>query len=331
MTKLKTAFVDLHSPMGHLNYINFYIKNLKNIINIIILNSNVKKILKYQNAFYLNYETRIISKILSLFRLYKILVHQKIDQVIFYGYDPLYFYFFVRLLIKKDIKVYVVEHDTLNTNKFIRIFFNKFIDKKIIRLVYNQEKKNFIKNEFNMKSTIINLPILKDLEVVEKMYSENSKKFTKFLLNTKHIKILIPTRYYVDKKSLYSFIKKNQKGTYFIALSKKINFEFNNLIKLKNFKSKILKNIDFIYLANDNKLYNTRVSSWLYTSIAYNKKIILEKSITCNYEKKRFPKFIIESKNFKPIVPKNLKKKIHEKFVFKFDQKIITDMENILS
>ena len=201
----------------------------------------------------------------------------------------------------------------------------------MIRLVYNQEKKNFIKKQFNMKSKIINLPILKDLEVVEKMYSENSKKFINFLENTKYIKILIPTRYYVDKKSLYTFIKKNQKGTYFIILSKKINFEFNNLIKLKNFKSKILKNIDFIYLANDNKLYNTRVSSWLYTSIAYNKKIILEKSVTYSYEKKRFPNHIIKSKNFKSVAPKNLNKKIHEKFVFKFNKKIIKDMENILT
>ena len=107
MKKLKTAFVDLHSPMGHLNYINFYIKNLKNIFNIVVLNSRVKKILKYQNAFYLDYETGLVSKVLTLFQLYKILVYQKIDQVIFYGYDPLYFYFFIRFLIKKNIKVYV--------------------------------------------------------------------------------------------------------------------------------------------------------------------------------------------------------------------------------
>ena len=331
MKKFKTAFVDLHSPMGHLNYINFYIKNLKNIIDIVVLNRSVKKILKYQNAFYLNYETGIISKILTFFLLYKIFVNKKIDQVIFYGYDPLYFYFFVRFLIKKNITVYVVEHDTLNTNKFIRIFFNKLIDKKMTRLVYNQEKRKFVEKKFNMKPKIINLPILKDLEVVEKMYSESSKKFTKFLTNTKDIKILIPTRYYVDKKSLHSFIKKNQKGNYFIVLSKKINLEFNNLIKLKNFKSKMFKNIDYIYLANDNKLYNTRVSSWLYTSIAYNKKIILEKSATYNYEKKRFPNFIIESRNFKSILPKNLKKEEHDKFVFQFNKKIIIDMENILS
>ena len=330
MTRIKTALIDLHCPRGHTNLINFYIKNFKKETKLLVLNKNIKKILRYKKAFYLNYGKNFFSKFCTLLYLYKLLSKNKINNIIFFSYDPIYFLFFCKFLIKNNSKIYLIEHDTLNKKKFIRYFFNKLIDKKIIRLVYNNNKKIFVKKNFKVIAKIINHPILKDDIFNKNLNFDENKKYKNIFINKKYIKIFVPSRSYINKNSLFSFIKKNSKNTYFISLSKKISANISNLILIKSLKSNMIKYMDYIYLPNDNKIYDTRITSWLYTGIANNKKIILEESITSNYEKKRFPKFIINVKKFKLKKPTDLKNEFHKNFVSQYNKDTIIELKKIL-
>lgn len=330
MTKIKTALIDLHCPRGHANLINFYIKNFRKETKLLVLNKSIKKILRYKEAFYLNYSKSFFSKFYALLHLYKLLSKNKINNIIFFSYDSIYFLFFCEFLIKNRSKIYIVEHDTLNKKKFIRYFFNKFLNKKIIRLVYNDNKKIFVKKNFKTNAKIINHPILKDGIFNKNLNFDENKEYKNIFINKKYIKIFVPSRYHIDKSSLFSFIKKNSKNTFFISLSKKISVNINNLILIKSLKSNMIKYMDYIYLPNDNKVYDTRVTSWLYTGIANNKKIILEESITNNYEKKRFPEFIINAKKFKLKKPINLKNEFHKNFVSQYNKDTIVELKKIL-
>ena len=330
MKKIKTAIVDLHCPVGHINLINFYIKSLIKNTSLLILNKSIKNFIEYKADLYIDYNKNFIKKIFTFFHLYSLMVNNKINQVIFLSYDPIYFLIFSRLLIKKKIKIYIFEHDTLNKRKYVRFFCNKFIDKKTIRLVYNNEKKIFVKKNFQTKVNIIDHPLLKDNKLVNKIYSGKIKKFEKKIINNHYIKILIPTRDHIDKKYFFSFIKKFSRKAYFITLSKKIKTQVNNLINLKNIKTNLIKHMDFIYLPNDNRVYDTRISSWVYVAIAYNKKVILEKSISSNYEKKRFPQFIIEAKKFKLKKIKKMNIQIHKKFINNYNRNAIIRLKEII-
>jgi len=330
MKKIKTAIVDLNCPIGHVNLINFYVKNLKKNTSLLVLNKSIKKILKYNAALYLNYNVNFLKKIYTFFNLYNLLINNKINQVIFLSYDPIYFLFFTKILIKKKIKIYLIKHDTLNKKKYIKFICNKFIDKRTVRLVYNHEKKVFVVKNFKTRVYIIDHPLLKDTRFVKKIYSNEYKKFKKTIVNNKYIKILVPTRYYIDQKSFYLFIKNFSEKTYFIAFSKRIKIQIDNLFVLKNLKSNMIKYMDYIYLPNNNKVYDTRISSWVYTAIAYNKKVILEKSISSNYEKKRFPNFIIEAKKFKLKKPKKMHILMHRRFIFKYNSNTIIRLKKII-
>lgn len=330
MKKIKTAIVDLHCPIGHINIINFYIKSLKKHTSLLILNKSIKNFLNYKADLYFDYNNNFIKKIFTFFHLYNLMVNNRIDQVIFLSYDPLYFLIFSRLLIKKKIRIYIFEHDTLNKRKYIRFFCNKFIDKKTIRLVYNHEKKIFIKKNFKTKVHIIDHPLLKDNKSAKKIYSDKINKFEKKIINNQYIKILIPTRDYIDKKYFFSFIRKFSGKAYFITLSKKIKTKIDNLINLKNIKTNLIKHMDYIYLPNDNRVYDTRISSWVYVAIAHNKKVILEKSISCSYEKKRFPQFIIEAKKFKLKKLRKINIQIHKKFINNYNRNAIVRLKEII-
>ena len=80
MTKIKTALVDLHCPRGHANLINFYVKNFKKETKLLVLNKSIKKVLRYQKAFYLNYSKSFLSKFHALLYLYKLLSQNKITS-----------------------------------------------------------------------------------------------------------------------------------------------------------------------------------------------------------------------------------------------------------
>lgn len=45
LLKKKIAIVDLHTPLGHANLLNYYLKNLANKKSYIILNKKIKQFL----------------------------------------------------------------------------------------------------------------------------------------------------------------------------------------------------------------------------------------------------------------------------------------------
>ena len=131
MTKIKTALIDLHCTRGHANLINFYIKNFRKETKLLVLNKSIKKILRYKEAFYLNYSKSFFSKFYALLHLYKLLSKNKINNIIFFSYDSIYFLFFCEFLIKNRSKIYIVEHDTLNKKKFIRYFYTLYFHQNL--------------------------------------------------------------------------------------------------------------------------------------------------------------------------------------------------------
>ena len=104
-----------------------------------------------------------------------------------------------------------------------------------------------------------------------------------------------------------------------------------NILKIQNIKDNILKEMDYIYIANRNDLYENRISSWVYTSVAHNKKIVLDYGDTYKYEKQRFQKFIFLSGKLKKNTSKNvLKFNKHKQFVNFYNKNCIKNLILIL-
>jgi hypothetical protein len=294
LSKEKIAIVDLHTPFGHANLLNYYLKNLNYNKNYIILNERIKKFLDIKKCNFFNK-----SNFKNYLNLFFFLMKNKINKVIFLSYNPFFLVIFSFFLLKKKIKIFIIEHDTLNKKKKINFFFNKCLNKSVIRLVYTHSQKKFVTQNFENKVKIIDHPILKDNFKTSSIY--NSKNFLYFKNNYEYkkkiIKILVPTRYYLDKKKFFQFTKKN-KSCLFVVLSKVLKSE-GNIIKIENIKNSFIKNFDFIYLPNDEKIYASRLSSWIYTSIANNKRVLLDNSTNYRYEKKRFSNFIFLANKIK--------------------------------
>ena len=77
MKKIKTAIVDLHCPVGHINLINFYIKSLIKNTSLLILNKSIKNFIEYKADLYLDYNKNFIKKIFTFFHLYSLMVNNK--------------------------------------------------------------------------------------------------------------------------------------------------------------------------------------------------------------------------------------------------------------
>jgi hypothetical protein len=330
-TKKKIAVIDLQTPFGHLNLINFYIKNLTNIACLFFLNKKIKSFVNYKKLKCFFYNQGFFK---NYFDIYKNLILNKIDKVFFLSYSPVVLFFFSFFLLRKKIDIFLIEHDTLNKKKKVNFFFNKILSKKIIRLVYNTKKKIFILRNFSNQAIVIDHPILKDNNKSSKLYQrENIIKIKKNIFfqnkNKKKIKIFVPSRFYLDKKKFFNFYEKN-KSCFFLVLSKNLT-TCKNILKIQNIKDNILKEMDYIYIANRNDLYENRISSWVYTSVAHNKKIVLDYGDTYKYEKQRFQKFIFLSGKLKKNTSKNvLKFNKHKQFVNFYNKNCIKNLILIL-
>jgi len=330
LDKKKIAVIDLNTPFGHVNLINFYIKNLRSVISIVFLNKKIESFLEFKKFKCLFYSKNIF---FSYFSIYHNLILNKITRVFFLSYSPIALFFFSFFILRKKIDIFLLEHDTLNKKKIIDFFFNKFLNKKIIRLVYNSNKKKFVLNNFSNKCKLIDHPINKDNKKSSTLFKErytNALKTNKFFQNKKIVKILVPNRFYLDKEKFFNFYQKNPK-CFFLILSKHIK-SHKNIFKIENIKDYILTEIDYIYIAHRNDVYKNRIISWIYTSIAHNKKIILDYGYAYKYEKKRFPKFIfLPCKIGKNGPKKVLKHNKHVQFVSSYNKRCVKKLISILT
>lgn len=318
----KSAIIDLQCPLGHINLINFYIKNFRKDFNYIILNKEIKKYINNKNINFFLYRGNIFLRLFFFLKVYNYLISNNVNKILFLSYDIKIFFLISFFLKLKKVKVIIIEHDTLNPQKKFDFILNKLVNKLVIRLVYTKEKLYFVKRYFSSIVKIIDHPIIKDNKKFNKLYLKKKINFK----TSKKI-ILVPSRFNIDFKLLYNFIN-NHRNIQFLVLSKKVKI-LDNVIYIKNIRDNIIKKIDAIYLPLDNNVYRYRVSSWLYKAIAYNKKIILDEGFTYNFEKKRFSNLII---NTKEDINFFLKKKIFisNKFFKNYNLRLIFNMKKIL-
>ena len=285
---MKSALIDYLGPRGHVSITNFYIKNLENHFDSIYINSIIKNhIINKKKINFINFEKNFIFRFWSLLKLFLFLKNNKINKIVMLSYEPIDLFFLRIFLNLNYFKIFIFEHDTLNQKKILRFSLIKYLSRKIVHVVFTTQSKKLLKKKFNRKAMIVNLPIIK-------VKSNKEKIFKKKI-------ILIPTRHHFSKRLIQNFINQNSEF-YFYILSKKSNiqkklFGNSNKIKLIEFiKNEDIKKMTAIYLPLDYNVYRYRISAWLYNGIAYNKKIILEQNNLYEYEKKRFPNYIILNK-----------------------------------
>lgn len=318
----KSAIVDLQCPLGHINLINFYIKNFRKNFDYVILNQEIRKYIDNKNINFFLYKGNIFIRFFYLVKACNYLISKKVNKILFLSYDIKIFFLISIFLKLNGVKIILIEHDTLNPKKKFYLFLNKLLSKRIIRLVYTKEKFYFVKKHFSDQVNIIDHPIIKDNKKSNKLYLNK-----KIILDSSKKIILIPSRFNIDFKLLYSFIN-NHKNILFLVLSKKVKI-LDNVMFVENIRENIIKKINAIYLPLDNNIYRYRVSSWIYKAIAHKKKIILDKGFTYNFEKKRFGNLIVNSEediNF------FLKKKIYikSKFLRNYNLRLISNMKDFL-
>jgi len=318
----KSAIVDLQCPLGHINLINFYIKNFRKNFDYVILNQEIRKYIDNKNINFFLYKGNIFIRFFYLVKACNYLISKKVNKILFLSYDIKIFFLISIFLKLNGVKIILIEHDTLNPKKKFYFFLNKLLSKRIIRLVYTKEKFYFVKKHFSDKVNIIDHPIIKDNKKSNKLYLNK-----KIILDSSKKIILIPSRFNIDFKLLYSFIN-NHKNILFLVLSKKVKI-LDNVMFVENIRENIIKKINAIYLPLDNNIYRYRVSSWIYKAIAHKKQIILDKGFTYNFEKKRFENLIVNSEediNF------FLKKKIYirSKFLRNYNLRLISNMKDFL-
>ena len=317
---MKSILIDYLTPSGHVPIINFYIKHLNKNFKFIFLNKKIKeKINKAKKIKYFNFKNNLFLKTYQLAKLFQDFKKQKIKNIVLLSYEP-HILLLLGLFIDLDyFKIFVFEHDTLNSKKKFKFFIINLLNKNISHLVYNLNSKKLLIDQLKRKAIFTNHPIIKI----------NNNKSS---IQNKNI-VLIPTRHHFDKAYIKNFIKKN-KEIEFNILGKESNIKkglFNNFKNVKLFEfidEKDIKNISFIYLPIDEEIYKYRVSAWLYKGIAYNKKIFMENNSLYKFEKKRFPNnvFLNSKKN---LITKYLviKKKIN---ISKYNLLLINNLQKTI-
>ena len=323
----RLALVDLQSPLGHLGIINFYIKNLKKNISYTILNKKIRLYIKEKNINFLLYEKNIFLRFLNVISVCNYLISKDVKKILFLSYEIKFFFLISFYLRYKKITVFLVEHDTLNLKKKFNFFFNKLIDRSVIRLVYTKDQYFFVKKYFKTDCYITNFPIIKDNKDVSKLYSNTNIDLNNFTKNYKGL-ILIPSRFNINFSHLYYFVEKN-KNFLFITLSKKVK-NLKNIIFIENIREDIIKKVDAIYLPLNDMVYRYRVSSWIYKGISYNKKIILNNDFTYKFEKKRFNNFIFNASQSLENIIKN-KLNIKKSFIKHYNLKLVNDLKVLIN
>lgn len=285
---MKSTLIDYLGPKGHLQIINFYVQNLEKHFNSIYINSKIKKdIVKNKKVNFINFEKNLIFRVWRLIKLFLFLKNNKINKIVMLSYKPIDLFFLGIFLNLNYFKIFIFEHDTLNQKKILNFSLIKYLNRKIVHVVFTPQSKKLLKKKFNRQSIITNLPIIK-------IKNNKETKIKKKI-------ILIPTRHHFSRRLIENFVKKNSEF-YFYILSKKSNIRknlFGNSKKIKlieYIKNEDIKKMTAIYLPLDNIVYRYRISAWLYNGIAYNKKIILEQNNIYNYEIKRFPNHVVLNK-----------------------------------
>ena len=323
----RLALVDLQSPLGHLGIINFYIKNLKKNISYTILNKKIRLYIKEKNINFSLYEKNIFLRFLNVISVCNYLISKDIKKILFLSYEIKFFFLISFYLRYKKITVFLVEHDTLNLKKKFNFFFNKLIDRSVIRLVYTKNQYFFVKKYFKTDCYITNHPIIKDNKDLNKLYLNTNIDLNNLTKNYKGL-ILIPSRFNINFSHLYSFVEKN-KNFLFIALSKKVK-NLKNIIFIENIREDIIKKVDAIYLPLNDLVYRYRASSWIYKGISYKKKIILENDFTYKFEKKRFNNFIFNaSQSLKNIIKSKIN--IKKSFIKQYNLKLVNDLKVLIN
>ena len=124
---MKSILIDYLTPSGHVPIINFYIKHLNKNFKFIFLNKNIKKkINKVKKIKYLSIRNNLFLKTYQLAKLFRDFKEQKIKNIVLLSYEP-HILFLLGILIDLDyFKIFVFEHDTLNTKKKFKLFIINF-------------------------------------------------------------------------------------------------------------------------------------------------------------------------------------------------------------
>ena len=313
------AIIDLHCPKGHYHLIYFYIKNLKKKNTYLVLNNNFKEFIKKKNTYYTKpFSSGFESFIYSFYIVY-VIIKLNIKSVFFLSYDYR-FYFITSFLLKYlKIKNFILEHDSIRS-RFKNIFFQSLISKNTSRICYTSSIKLFIKRKLNHKKVYLTQhPILKDLQIFSNIYhdAKNMK------INKKSV--LVPVRFNPDPKIAIEFFKSNRNFKFY-CFSKKLILN-KNCYYIKNIKISNLLKFDYVFLPIKNSIYDLRVSSWIYKSIAYSKSIIVSPGKTFSQENKKFGSFIFNAKTFKYYNLNKFKKKYNFKT---YNQKLISNLKKII-
>lgn len=326
---MKTVLIDYISPIGHVSLINFYIHRITNKFDQIILNKKVKSsIFRNEKIRYLNFSDGVFSKITKLYFLFKELKNKKVSKIILLSYEPKILFILSFLIDFQSFDLYLVEHDNLSKKKFFKLFFIKNLPKKFIHLTYSLPAKKFLINKLRRNTHFINHPIIQK--------EGRSKRDIKIIKFNKNKTILIPTRHHFDENSIRKIINKYKKINFIILLknsnfNKKLFFEYKNVILLKKIHENDISKIGAIYLPLSEKIYQLRVSAWLYRGIAFGKKVIVNYNDLYKFEKKRFPNHIFESNlDFNKILNLKINIKKNNRFIKEYNFKLVSSFKEII-
>ena len=289
---MKTAIVDLNCPIGHLNFIKFYLDKINKKKTFFFLNSYVRHFLSYKKTKYL----KVFGMADSLMVCLKIIFYIKkknFKSVIFLSYNYQYYFVISHLLNFLKIKNIIIEHDSIR-NRFKNNFLQNLISKRTIRLTYTNSIKNFIKKKYkHSKVYKINFPVLKD----DYKYNYFYKKRNKVTLNKNKINILVPNRFNLDLDyAKYIFTKFNNCNFYVVSKKLLLN---QNCFFIESFNAKGINSFDIVFLPINHSIYNLRLSSWIYKTIAYNKFVLIKKSQTFRNESFFFKEYLCNENNLK--------------------------------
>ena len=289
---MKTAIVDLNCPIGHLNFIKFYLDKINRKKTYFFLNSNVRHFLSYKKTKYLK-----ILGMANMFTAYlKIIFYikkNKFKSVIFLSYNYQFYFIISYILNFLKIKNVIIEHDSIR-NRFKNNFLQNLISKKTIRLTYTNSIKNFIKKKYHHSQVYkINFPVLKD----DNKYNSFYKRKKKIIINKKKINILVPNRFNLDLDYAKYIITKFNIFNFYVV-SKKLILN-QNCFFIESFNAKEINNFDIVFLPINHSIYNLRLSSWIYKTIAYNKLILIKKSQTFHNESFFFREYLCNENNIK--------------------------------
>jgi hypothetical protein len=331
---MKIILLDYISPTGHISLINFYINKFHKRFQKIILNQKIKKSFNFNKKIkYLSIKDNSILKIVKLYFLFKEFKEKKISKIIMLSYEPKIIFFLQFFIDLEYFNLYLLEHDNLSNKKFLKIIFIKNLPKKIIHLTYSLPAKIFLNSRLNRKSIFINHPI------IIKSKNKDTPSFSRKFFNKINSKtILIPTRHHMNEKHVNNILNKYNNINFILLLKKsdliKKKFStYKNALTIEKISENDISKVCAIYLPLKNKIYEFRVSAWLYRGIGFGKIIIMENTSLFQFEKKRFPNHIVKinDKIFYDVMKFKLNKKINNKFVKNYNQHVIKNFESLLN